>query len=29
MEELPLKIDGGLDLSLVDAIKIVDVVDYH
>lgn len=28
-DPLPFKDDGGLDLTKVKAIKIVDVVDYH
>ncbi|HHZ14516.1 MAG TPA: killer suppression protein [Candidatus Cloacimonetes bacterium] len=29
MDQLPLKRDGSLDPGLVDAIEIVDIVDYH
>ena len=28
-EELPVKADGSLDLSRIDAIMILEIVDYH
>ena len=28
-QPLPLKLDGGIDLTLVRTIRILEVVDYH